>query len=76
MKKLYYSLAIVALVTISCQQEASYTRAPEEPQNVELVDPQTRSYEEALAIAEEALKLVDGDDTRSSNHRVIKRNEG
>lgn len=76
MRKFYYLLAIVAVAATSCQQEETYTRTQPETQNSEIADPQTRSYEEALAIAEEALKLVDGEDTRSSNHRVIKRNEG
>lgn len=76
MRKFYYLLAVVAVAATSCQQEVTYTRTQPEAQNSEIADPQTRSYEEALAIAEEALKLVDGEDTRSSNHRVIKRNEG
>ena len=76
MRKFYYLLAVLAVATTSCQQEVTYTRTQPETQNSEIADPQTRSYEEALAIAEEALKLVDGEDTRSSNHRVIKRNEG
>lgn len=76
MRKFYYLLAIVAVAATSCQQEETYTRTQPETQNSEIADPQTRSYEEALAIAEEALKLMDGEDTRSSNHRVIKRNEG
>lgn len=77
MRKFYYSLAIVALAATSCQQEVVFSDTPKEPHSIELAESATtRSYDEALEVAEEALKLLDGDNTRTSHSRVIKRNEG
>ncbi len=76
MKKLYLLLATVAIATTSCQKDVVYNDTPEQNQSVELVNSNTRSYDEALAIAEDALKLLESDKTRSTTKRVIKRNEG
>ena len=76
MKKLFVSLAVVAVAVTSCQKDVVYNDMPEQNQSVELPNSNTRSYDEALAIAEDALKLLEGDETRSTTKRVIKRNEG
>lgn len=76
MKKLFVSLAVVAVAVTSCQKDVVYNDMPEQNQSVELPSSNTRSYDEALAIAEDALKLLEGDETRSTTKRVIKRNEG
>ena len=76
MKKLFVSLAMVVVAVTSCQKEYVSNDAPKQNQSVELPSSNTRSYDEALAIAEDALKLLEGDDTRSTTKRVIKRNEG
>ena len=49
---------------------------PQQNQSIELADSNTRSYDEALAIAEDALILLESNETRSTTKRVIKRNEG
>lgn len=76
MKKLLLTLAVVAAAATSCQKEVVYNDTPVQNQSVELVNSCTRSYDEALAIAEDALKLLEGEETRSATRRVIKRNEG
>ena len=76
MKKFYFVLAMVAVAVASCQKDVVYHDTPEQNQSVELAYSNTRSYDEALEIAEGALKLLDGDDTRSTTKRVIKRGEG
>ena len=76
MKRLLLTLAVVAVAVTSCQKEVVYNDAPNQNQSVVLVNSNTRSYEEALAIAEDAITLLEGDDTRSTTKRVIKRNEG
>ena len=76
MKKLFVSLVMVVVAVTSCQKEYVSNDAPKQNQSVELPSSNTRSYDEALAIAEDALKLLEGDDTRSTTQRVIKRNEG
>lgn len=76
MKKLFVSLAVVAVAVTSCQKDVVYNDMPKQNQSVELSHSNTRSYEEALAVAEDALKLLEGDETRSTTKRVIKRNEG
>lgn len=76
MKKLYLLLAVVAMAATSCQKDVVYNDTPEQNKSVELVNSNTRSYDEALAIAEDALKLLENDKTRSTTKRVIKRNEG
>lgn len=76
MKRLLLTLAVVAVAVTSCQKEVVYNDAPDQNQSVVLVNSNTRSYEEALAIAEDAITLLEGDDTRSTTKRVIKRKEG
>ena len=51
MKKLYLLLATVAVAATSCQKDVFYNDTPEQNQSVELVNTNTRSYDEALAIA-------------------------
>lgn len=76
MKRLFLTLAVVAVAVTSCQKDVVYNDVPEQNQSVEIANSNTRSYEEALAIAEDALTLLEGDETRSATKRVIKRNEG
>lgn len=76
MKRLLLSWTVVAVAATSCQKEVVYNDTPVQNQSVELVNSCTRSYDEALAIAEDALKLLEGEETRSTTRRVIKRNEG
>lgn len=77
MRKFYYFVAVVAVVITSCQQEVVYHGRPsEEGCDVSVGNIKTRTYDEAFAIAEDALKLLDGEDTRSAKKRVIKRDEG
>ena len=77
MRKFYYFMAVVAVVITSCQQEVVYHGRPSEEECDVLVENiKTRTYDEALVIAEDALKLLDGEDTRSAKKRVIKRDEG
>lgn len=76
MKKIILTLAVVAVAAMSCQKDVVYNDTPQQNQSIELVNSNTRSYEEALAIAEDAITLLEGDDTRSTTKRVIKRNEG
>lgn len=71
MKKLLVSLAAVAVAVTSCQKDVVYNDVPEQNQSVEIANSNTRSYEEALAIAEDALTLLEGDETRSATKRVI-----
>ena len=66
MKKLFVSLSVVAVAVTSCQKDVVYNDMPEQNQSVELSHSNTRSYEEALAVAEDALKLLEGDETRST----------
>lgn len=74
MKKLLLSLAVVAVAAASCQKDVVYNDIQKENESVELTA--TRSYDEALKIAESALSLLEGEDTRSAKKRVIKRMEG
>lgn len=74
MKRLLLSLAVVAVAAISCQKDIVYNDNVKEKESVELTA--TRSYDEALKIAEDALSLLDGIETRSGKERVIKRTEG
>lgn len=77
MKRIFCILALGAIVFASCQREEVFVDRPNEVKSdVLVVDTKTRSYDEALAIAEDALKLLEGDETRSTNKRVIKRSEG
>ena len=77
MKRCFCILALGAIVFASCQREEVFVDRPNEVKSdVLVVDTKTRSYDEALAIAEDALKLLEGDETRSTNKRVIKRSEG
>lgn len=74
MKKIILTLAVVAVAAMSCQKDFVYNDRPKEKDGVELTA--TRSYDEALKIAEDALSLLEGEDTRSTKKRVIKRTEG
>lgn len=74
MKRLLLSLAVVAVAAMSCQKDVVYNDNVKEKESVELTA--TRSYDEALKIAEDALSLLDGIETRSGKERVIKRTEG
>lgn len=74
MKRLLLSLAVVAVAAMSCQKEIVYNDNVKEKESVELTA--TRSYDEALKIAEDALSLLDGIETRSGKERVIKHTEG
>lgn len=76
MRKMYLLLAVVAVAVTSCQKEVVCNDMPQQNQSIELADSNTRSYDEALAIAEDALTLLESDETRSTTKRVIKRNEG
>lgn len=76
MRKMYLLLAVVAVAVTSCQKEVVCNDKPQQNQSIELADSNTRSYDEALAIAEDALILLESDETRSTTKRVIKRNEG
>ena len=67
------------MVAISCQREVEIIDpmpSPSEDVTAETTPLNVRTYDEALAIAEDALKMVDGDDTRSANKRRIMRNSG
>jgi len=64
MKRLLLSLAVVAVAAASCQKDVVYNDMPKEKKSVELTA--TRSYDEALKIAESALSLLEGEDTRSA----------
>lgn len=76
MRKLCLLLAVVAVAVTACQKDVVYNNTPKESESVELAQSNTRTYDEALEIAEDALKLLEGEDTRSAKRRVIKRNEG
>lgn len=77
MKRFFCILVLGAIVFASCQREEVFVDRPSDVKSdVLVVDTKTRSYDEALAIAEDALKLLEGDETRSTNKRVIKRSEG
>ena len=76
MKRLLLTFVVVAVAATACQKDVVYHDTPKQNQSLELPSSNTRSYDEALAIAEDALKLLEGDDTRSTTKRVIKRNEG
>jgi hypothetical protein len=78
MKKFYF-LALMAIVAVSCQREVEIidpVSIPTDDVVQETTSVNVRSYDEALAIAEEALQMVDGEDTRSGHKRTIKRDEG
>ena len=76
MKKILLTLAVMAMVAVSCQREVEYINVPKENAKELVTSSATRSYEEALQIAEDALVLLEYEDTRSSKKRVIKRDEG
>lgn len=77
MKKLFFTLAAMAIVAVSCQKEFTESASDVTPRTeVEKEDSPTRSYEEALAIAERALNILETEDTRATQKRTIKRNEG
>lgn len=61
MKRLLLSWTVVAVAVTSCQKEVVYNDTPVQNQSVELVNSCTRSYDEALAIAEDALNLLEGE---------------
>ena len=64
----------MAIIAVSCQKEVSHIELPRENETEDVTS--TRSYNEALQIAEDALNLLEYKDTRSSKNRVIKRDEG
>ena len=69
----------MAIVAVSCQREVGFIEPTPSPSGdvvQETTSVNVRSYDEALAIAEEALQMVDGKDTRSGHRRSIKRDEG
>lgn len=76
MRRLLLLLVVVAVAATSCQKEVVYSDTPKQNFGVEITNSNTRSYQEALAIAEDALTLLEGKETRSTTKRVIKRNEG
>lgn len=76
MKKLNLLLAFMAIVAVSCQKELVDNSFDEVSTTTEVVADNIRSYDEALAIAEEALLLLEDDSTRATSSRKIKRNEG
>lgn len=76
MKKLFLLLTVVAVPVISCQKDVNCYRISKENEYTELSTTLTRSYDEALKIAEEALDALENNDTRSTKRRVIKRSEG
>lgn len=79
MKKLFTLMVVVVAVATACQKEGLDAPKQSNETSTELAivnSKTTRSYDEALKIAEDALQLVDGDDTRATKRRVIKRTEG
>ena len=74
MKKLFTLMVVVVAVATACQKDVTMNNISNDKESVELSA--TRSYDEALKIAEDALTLLDGDDTRATKRRVIKRTEG
>lgn len=74
MRKILLTLAAMAIIAVSCQKEVSHIELPRENETEDVTS--TRSYNEALQIAEDALNLLEYKDTRSSKNRVIKRDEG
>lgn len=77
MKRVLFFTIAAMVVAVSCQREVVYNEGPCVVENEALVaNTNTRSYDEALSIAEGALKVVEGDDTRSTIKRVIMRNDG
>lgn len=70
MRKLLSLSALVAIFAISCQQEI--TNIPQTATNQANAETSfVRDYNQALAIAEEAVAMVDASDTRSSKPRKI-----
>ena len=76
MQKICIFALTLAMVVVSCQKEVAIDGNSVEPTTADATQSVTRSYDEALAIAEDALKLLEGDDTRSAKQRSIKRDEG
>ena len=77
MKRVLLFTIAAMVVAVSCQREVVYNEGPCVVENEAFVEnTNTRSYDEALSIAEGALKVVEGDDTRSKTKRVIMRNDG
>ena len=72
-------MVVVVAVATACQKEGLDAPKQSNEKSTELAvvnSKTTRSYDEALKIAEDALTLLDGDDTRATKRRVIKRTEG
>lgn len=76
MKGIKFILALAALLVVACQQEVVVVEAPQFKSDGEVNLCCTRSYEEALEIAERAVAMLDESSTRSSQPRSIKRDEG
>lgn len=76
MQKICIFALTLVMVAVSCQKEVAIDGNSVEPTTADATQSVTRSYDEALAIAEDALKLLEGDDTRSAKQRSIKRDEG
>lgn len=76
MQKICIFALTLAMVAVSCQKEVAIGDNSVESTTVNATLSVARSYDEALAIAEDALKLLEGDDTRSAKQRSIKRDEG
>ena len=74
MKKLFTLMVVVVAIATACQKDVTMNNISNDKESVELSA--TRSYDEALKIAENALTRFEGEETRSTKRRVIKRTEG
>ena len=74
MMRLYLSLAVAIIAFASCQKDVEVNITPKPQVSVETTS--TRSYDEALKVAEDAIELLEGENTRSAKKRIIKRSEG
>lgn len=76
MKKMCLFMLVMAVFITSCQKDVICHCIPNNNNGLTVENSMTRSYEEALQIAEDAIDLLEGDQTRIRKHRTIKRNEG
>lgn len=76
MKRLFLLLIVMAVTTVSCHKNVDCYSISKENESTELSTSITRSYDEALKIAEVALDALENKDTRSTKRRVIKSSEG
>lgn len=74
MMRLYLSLAVAIIAFASCQKDVEVNITPKPQVSVETTS--TRSYDEALKVAEDAIEILEGKNTRSAKKRIIKRSEG